>query len=193
MALNPECNDSNFVNREVLEMPQKEDDLQQLKGIGKVLVKRLKDAGLDSFAKISQSGEKDLREIRGINPHKILSIQEQAKLLAETAHTGKQARLEALQKRLGEVKEQVSTLGESVRQRFQEEMEGKSGKKLTSDLMRIEDSLERLGDGGKKGSKRVRKALGKAQKRVTGLEDANLKKVGKGIKKARKAVAKALK
>jgi ElaB/YqjD/DUF883 family membrane-anchored ribosome-binding protein len=84
-------------------------------------------------------------------------------------------------------------VAESVRQRFQEEMDGKSGKKLSSDLVRMEDTLELLSDGGKKSTKRARKALGKAQKRVTGLEDANLKKVGKGIKKARKAVAKALK
>jgi predicted flap endonuclease-1-like 5' DNA nuclease len=80
--------DAQFINREVAEMPQKEDDLQQLKGIGKVLVKRLQDAGLDRFAKISQASEKELREIRGINPLKIVSIQEQAKLLARLCKSG---------------------------------------------------------------------------------------------------------
>ena len=174
-------------------MTDTKENLQQLKGIGRVLVKRLQEAGLDSFAKIAQAGEEELLKINGINPHKISSILEQATLLSEAAHAGHQARFEALQLRLSEVKEKVQTLAETTRERFQEELAGKWGKKLSSDLVRIEDALGLICDCGKKGAKRAGKALVKAQKRVDGLEDASLKKVRKGLKRARKAVLKALK
>src|SRR6185369_8515117 len=97
--------------------------------------------------------------------------------LSGTHHVDREARAAAPQQRLTEVKEQLQSLAEATRQRFQEVLAKKPGKKLTSDLVRIEDALEQMQDGGKKGSKRVRKALAKAQKRVSGLEDASLKKV----------------
>jgi len=171
-------------------------ELQQLKGVGRILGKRLYDAGFDSFAKIAQAGEEGLKKVRGVNPRYISSILEQAQQLSEaahTGHTGHPARVEALQQRLSEVKEKVETLAETTRKRFQEEMSGKVGKKLTSDLVRIEAALERMHDGGKNCSKRAGKALAKAQERVAGLEDVSLKKVRKGLKRARKAVLKALK
>lgn len=173
-------------------MVQTAADLEQLKGVGRVLAKRLYDAGFDSFAKIAQAGEEGLKKVRGVNPRYLGSILEQARQLSEATLTGRQARVEALKQRLSEVKEQVQALAETTRQRFQEELSGKSGKKLTSDLVRIEDALEQITDGGKKKSKRAGKALIKAQKRVAGLEDASLKKVRKGLKRARKTMLRAL-
>ena len=174
-------------------MAKTKDDLLQLKGIGSILVKRLQDAGLDSFAKIAEAGEDGLKKVRGINPRKTGSILEQAKQLSEVAHAGRQERAEALQQRLSEIKSKVQTVAEATRDRFQEALAGKCGKKLSCDLVRIEDALERLKDGGKKSSKRAGQALAKAQKRVEGLEEASLKKVRKGLKRARKAVLKAIK
>jgi hypothetical protein len=173
-------------------MIQTVEDLLQLKGVGRVLGKRLFDAGFDSFAKIAQAGADELKKVRGITPRSVASIQAQAKELSEGAHADRQAREEALQQRLSEVKGRLQTVAEITRERFQDQLTGKTGKKLSSDLVRIEDALERVHDGGKKGAKRAGKALAKAQKRVEGLEVASLKKVRKGLKKARKAVLKAL-
>jgi hypothetical protein len=167
-------------------------DLLQLKGVGRILGKRLFDAGFDSFAKIAQAGEEGLKKVRGISPRYLGIIVEQAKQLSQTAHHDQPARAEARHQRLSEVKEQVQSLAESTRERFQQELTGKAGRKLTSDLIRIEDALELLSDGGKKKSKRADKALTKVQKRVEGLEDVSLKKVRKALKRARKAVVKAL-
>jgi hypothetical protein len=167
-------------------------DLQQLRGVGRILGKRLYDAGYDSFTKIAQAGEEGLMKVRGINPRYLGTILEQARALSDAAHPDRAARDEALQQRLGEVKGQLQSLAETTRERFQQELAGKTGKKLTADLVRIEDALARMSDGGKKGFKRAGKALLKAEKRVAGLEDASLKKVRKGLKKARKAVLKAL-
>jgi hypothetical protein len=167
-------------------------DLQQLKGVGSVLAKRLFDAGFDSFAKIAQAGAEGLKKVRGISPRFLNSILEQAKDLSEAAPQGHPARAEALQQQLSEVKQQVQDLAAATRQRFEQRLSGKPGRKLTSDLVRIEDALTRLGNGGKKSVKRAGKALLKAQKRVEGLEEASLKKVRKGLKRARKAVLKAM-
>lgn len=169
------------------------DDLRQLKGIGTILVKRLQDAGLESFAKIAQAGEPELKKISGINPRNIANILEQAKQLAETSHS-EPVHIETLHLRLGEVKQKIQTLAETARERFPEELAGKCGKKLSADLVRIEDILDRLNFEGKKGSRRASKALGKVDKRVSGLaEDASLKKVRKTLKRARKTVQKAVK
>jgi hypothetical protein len=174
-------------------MVQTAAELRQLKGIGKILVKRLQEAGLDSFAKIAKAGEDELKKISGINPHNIASLREQAAKLAESAHSEKLARVEALQLRLAEVRSQVQALAEATSQRFQEVLDGKCGKKLTADLGRIEETLQAIGFESKKGVRRAGKALDKVTKRVASLpEDASLKKVRKTVKRARKAAQKAV-
>jgi len=175
-------------------MEQPATNLQQLKGIGRVLARRLQDAGLDNFAKIVQAGEQELSKIKGIDPLKISSILNQAKLLAEVEPAAAPAAAEVLQQRLVEVKEQVHTLAEASRERFAQELEGKSGKKLVLDLARIDDALGLISFKGKKKIRRAGKALKRVQKRVAGLAaDAGLKKVRKTLKRARKAVLKAVK
>ena len=173
-------------------MKTKAADLLQLKGVGTVLGKRLHEAGLDSFEKIALGGEEGLKKVRGITPRNINSILEQARQLSQAPPTGREKRVEALMQLLSEVKEKVQALAEVTRQRFQEELSGKSGKKLSFDLARILDVLEKMNESGKKVTKRAGKALNKAEKRVEGLEEASLKKVRKGLKKARKAVLKVL-
>lgn len=174
-------------------MVQTAADLQQLKGVGRILGKRLFDAGLDSFEKIAQAGEDGLKKVRGVSPRAISSIVEQAKQLSEAPQPGHAEREEIVKKHLAEVREKIQTLAHSTRDRFQQDLSKKGGKKLSADLIRIEDALVKIDAGGRKGAKRAGKALIKAEKRVTGLEDSSLKKVRKGLKRARKAVLKALK
>jgi len=174
-------------------MVQTASDLQQLKGVGTILAKRLFDAGFDSFAKIAQAGEDGVKKVRGISPRAIGSIVEQAKRLSQAPQPGHPEREEAVKRHLSEVRDKIQTLAQSTRDRFQQELSGKSGKKLGSDLVRIEDALTQLVGAGRKRSKRAGKALIKAEKRVMGLDEASLKKVRKGLRRARKAVLKALK
>ena len=173
-------------------MVQKEADLQQLKGVGSILAKRLRDAGYDSFAKIAEAGEDGLKKVRGISPRALPAILEQARQLAEGPQQGKADRQQAVRQQVTEVRDRIQGIAESARQRYQDQLSGKSGKKFTLDLVRIEKALGMMGDGGGKRSKRAGKALSKAEKRVAGLEQASLKKIHKGLKRARKAVRKAL-
>ena len=168
-------------------------DLQQLKGVGSILAKRLYDAGFDSFEKIAREGEEGLKKVRGINPRALPAIVEQARQLSQAQESGHPGRGAAVKKHLGEMREKIQLLAQSARDRFQQDLAGKRGKKLSSDLVRIEDALAQMEGAGRKRLKRLGKALVKAEKRVAGLEEAGLKRVRKGVKRARKAVLKALK
>lgn len=172
-------------------MVQTAEDLQQLKGVGSILAKRLYDAGYDSFDKIAQGGE-ELKKVRGVSPRAIGSIVEQAKQLAKAPPAGHPDREEAMKKQVSGVREKLQGVAQSARERFQDKLAGKTGKKLSRDLVRIEDALERMGKGGQKRAKRTGKALIKAEKRVSGLEGASLKKIRKSVKRARKTVQKAV-
>lgn len=166
-------------------------DLQQLKGVGAVLAKRIFDAGFDTFDKLAQAGEEGLKKIPGIPSRAIASIVEQARQRADVKPEASPERKEAIKRHLLEVRQRVEALAQSARERFQQKLAGKQGKKLSSDLIRMEDALTQMDSGGKKQSKRAEKALTKAEKRIAGLDEAGLKKVHKGLKKARKAVLRA--
>lgn len=173
-------------------MVQSAADFRQLKGVGAILGKRLYDAGFDSFAKIAQAGEEGLRKVRGINTRHIQSILEQARDLAGMEHEHQKDRMQQMLSRVGKVREQLENLAQTTRDRFAEQMSDKCGRKLGADLARIENALAQMQDAGRKRTKRMTKALQKAGKKVTGLEEASLKKVRKGFKKARKVVLRAL-
>jgi ribosomal protein S13 len=174
-------------------MAQVASELMQMKGVGTVMAQRLSDAGFDSVKKIAQASEEELKKVRGITPQAMRSIVEQATKLAQQPEAGHPEAGEAVRKHLSEVREKVHALARVARDRFHDDLTGKSGKKLSTDLTRIEDALAKMDTGGRKRSKRAGKALIKAEKRVTGLEDASLKKIRKSIKRAKKVMLKALK
>ena len=63
-------------------MKEKIRDLQNLKGIGEVLSRRLVEAGYDTLAKIAAAEEKELERITGLNPQKAVSVITQARKMA---------------------------------------------------------------------------------------------------------------
>jgi predicted flap endonuclease-1-like 5' DNA nuclease len=60
------------------------EELQELKGIGKVLSRRLIEASYNTIAKVAGAEEHGLRKIPGMNPQKVRSIVTQAReMMAE--------------------------------------------------------------------------------------------------------------
>ncbi|WP_224982216.1 helix-hairpin-helix domain-containing protein [Geomonas agri] len=173
-------------------MVQSTADFRRLKGVGAILGKRLYDAGFDSFAKIAQAGEEGLSKVRGVNRRHIASILQQARELAGLEQDDRPDPVQLMQQRVAGMREKVENLAQATRDRFAGEISEKCGRKLGADLERIENALLQMHDFGNKRSRRIAKILGKAEKKVTGLDDATLKKVRKGFKKARKTVLKAL-
>lgn len=167
-------------------------ELQQIRGVGEVLSRRLLEAGYDSFAKIAAAGEEGMRRIPGMNPRALGAIVAQARALAEESGRAGGRRVEELKLRATALKEQIQGIAVSVRDRFQEEAAGKAGRKVEKEILKAIAALERV-EGKLEGRvKRAGKGLVKAEKRLEGLTLAGLGKVGKGMKKARKSLKRVL-
>ena len=162
--------------------------LQQLKGVGEVLSGRLVDAGYDTFAKVAAAGEEGLAKIQGINPRMLGSIVAQAGELAGETKQERAERGTLLRQRANALKELVQGIALSVRDRFGAEAAGKFGKKVEKEIVKVIDSLEMVEGKLESRPKRADKGLGKAAKRLSGLADADLKGVRKGLKRARKSL-----
>ncbi len=169
-------------------MKQQPAVLQQLKGVGVVLSGRLVAAGYDTFAKVAAAGEEGLAKIQGMNPRMLGSIVAQAAELAGEAKKERAERAAVLRQRANLLKEQVQEIALSVRDRFGAEAAGKAGKKVEKEIVKVIDSLEMVEEKLESRPKRADKGLGKAAKRLSGLADADLKGVGKGLKRARKSL-----
>ena len=60
-------------------------ELQQLKGIGKVLSQRLVEASYSTIARVAAAEEHGLKRIPGMNPQKVRSIVTQAREMTSAA------------------------------------------------------------------------------------------------------------
>ena len=60
-------------------------ELQQLKGVGEVLARRLVESGYDSIAKVAAAQIKGLGRIAGMNPLKVRTVVTQARKMTGAA------------------------------------------------------------------------------------------------------------
>jgi len=86
--------------------------------------------------------------------------------------------------------DRVQELALGVRDRFNEKLAGKTGKKLTESLVRFIDAVETLENKAGKKLKRSGKAVIKAEQQLEGLAETGLKGIRTGLKRARKALLK---
>jgi hypothetical protein len=163
-------------------------ELQKLKGVGEVLSRRFVEAGYDTFAKIAAAGEKGLQKIPGVNPRMLASIVAEAAALSGDIAKNKSQKAAQLKLQVAALKEQVQGIALSVRDRFRDEVAGKSGRKLEKEILKLIDALEKVEGRLETRVKRAGKGLLKAEKKLEGLAMANLKKVGNGLQKARKSL-----
>jgi len=66
-------------------MKEQINELQKLKGIGKVLSQRLVEASYNTIAKVAAAERKGLEKIAGMNPQKVRSIVTQARKMTGEA------------------------------------------------------------------------------------------------------------
>ncbi|WP_298273316.1 helix-hairpin-helix domain-containing protein [Geobacter sp.] len=163
-------------------------ELQRINGVGDVLARRLVEAGLGTFDKIVAAGEEGLKKIKGIPPRGLQGILDQAAALADEETGGRAVRVAKLRGAVSTLKGEVEGIAKSVRDRFGEELAGKSGRKIEKDILKLLSSLEKVEGKLETRVKRAGKGLAKAEKRLAGLADAGLKGVGKGLRKSRKAL-----
>lgn len=166
-------------------------ELQQIKGVGEALAKRLIEAGHDSFAKVAEAGEEGLKKIRGINQRAIPSILEQARGLAADVAKGADERLRALQETTERLERQVQELASAIRGRHVGMLSGKKEARLEKEMSRLLKGLARVKKQQGTRIKRARKSLTKAGKKLSALTEDGIKGLTRGFKKARKSLKRA--
>lgn len=77
------CDEPKKSGKNVMMKAMKE--LQQLKGIGKVLSRRLIEASYNTIAKVAAAEENGLKRIQGMHPQKVRSIVTQAREMTAEA------------------------------------------------------------------------------------------------------------
>jgi Holliday junction resolvasome RuvABC DNA-binding subunit len=169
-------------------MEQGMNELQKLKGVGKVLAQRLVETGYDTFAKVAAAGEEGLKKIPGINPRMVRAIVTQAGELAGEAEKSRAKRVEELKQRAASLKAQVQGIALGVRDRFKDKVAGKAGKKVEKEIVKVITSLEKVEGKLESRLKKAGKGVAKAEKRLESLTSAGLKGINKGLKKARKSL-----
>jgi phage host-nuclease inhibitor protein Gam len=123
-----------------------------------------------------------------VNPRLLKSIVTQAGELAGEVEKSSAKKVEELKQQATSLKERVQELALGVRDRFRDEVAGKTGKKVEKEILKVITSLEKVEGIMVTRVKKAGKGLAKAEKRLMALADSGLKGVGKGLKKARKSL-----
>jgi hypothetical protein len=178
------------VKTEEYAMKKKLTELKRLKGVGDVLSRRLADAGYDTFAKVAAAGEEGLNKVQGVNRRMVSAILEQAAQLAGEGRATKAQKVEELKRQAASLRELVHGVALRVREGFQEEIAGKTGKKVEKQVMKMIASLEKVEGGLETRVKKAGKSMVKAEKSLAVLAEAGLADIGKGLKKVRKSLKK---
>jgi ERCC4-type nuclease len=171
-------------------MKKKLNELKQLKGVGEVLSVRLTEAGYDTIAKVMAAGEEGLKKVQGINQRMLSAILEQAGQLAGAGRATRAQKVDVLKRQAAGLKEQVQGVAQRVRENFQEELTGKTGKKVEKQVMKVIASLNKVEAKLEKRLKKAGKGLAKAEKSLGIIAEAGVADIGKGLKKARKSLKK---
>jgi hypothetical protein len=169
---------------------KKLNDLKQLKGVGEVLSRRHVEAGHDTLGKVAAAGEEGLKNIQGINQRMVSSILAQAGQLAGEGQQSKAQKVQELKRQAARLKEQVQGVALRVSEGFQDELSGKTGRKVEKQIFKAIASLEKVEGKLETNVKKAGKGLVKAEKNLTLLAAAGLADIGKGLKKARKSLKK---
>ena len=155
-------------------------ELQQIRGIGKVLAQRLIAAGNDSCAKVAALGEEGLKQFKGINHQAIPAILEQAAQLAKQDGHDREVRIAALKEFAAKLRQSVQDLTTSAREHLSDDLSKKAERKLTDALIDFLVTLEKVEGRAHKRIKRTGRGLAKAGARLEGLATDNLKAMRKG-------------
>lgn len=163
--------------------------LQRIKGIGAVLAKRLVAAGLDSPARLAQAAPEELAAIPGMNPRYIPEIIEQAGRMANQEPRAEEAadKSAALRRAAETLRARVRDLAEGLLARKGEILSDEKKAVLEKEVKKFLARLEQVESRLDARRKRARKGLARAARRLQGLDEAGVGKLGRGLKKARKS------
>jgi DNA anti-recombination protein RmuC len=172
-------------------MKKESKELQKIKGIRGPLLKRLIDAGYDTFDKIAAAGDAGLKKIRGLDQLTRKSVIDQAASLAKE-NRKKARRLKDLKTAAATVRGQVEGLAHTVKDRLGDRLTEKGMGKLEKQLFKMTAALDKAKGKLESRVKPAAKGLAKAKKQLAVTADKTTEptEVITRLKKARKAIKK---
>jgi predicted flap endonuclease-1-like 5' DNA nuclease len=172
-------------------MKRRVKELQKIKGVGEVLTKRLIKAGYTSFEAIVAAGEEGLKNIKGVNPQMIRSILKQATALAAESSKAHERKVGDIKAAAAAIRKQVEGIAQAIKERPVEELQGRIGSKIETQLSKMLTALKKVEGSLGKRVKKEEKTLAKAGKHLAQLSaDTAVKGIGSRLKKARKSLKK---
>lgn len=172
-------------------MPDAISHLQQIKGIGAVLAKRLVEAGIDTPARLATASQEQLAAIKGLPPGKIPALQEQARTHLDTEQSGgAEAGLKQMLDDAERLREGMETLVRKLRDRHADSEDGKVQRNLRKEVTRVLATLERVEASLSEQLRRIGKKLAKADAKLAGVAQDDLQALTKGLRDTRKAIDK---
>jgi ribosomal protein S13 len=165
--------------------------LQQIKGVGEVLARRLVEAGIDTLQRLATAREEELCAIKGLVPATIPAIQAQARILAaEPAETADDKSLAEMLDDAERLRFGVSNLVIKLREQHPEGEEGKTHRQLRKEITRVLATLERVESSLSTQLRKIGKKLAKADAKLAGLPQDDLEALTKGLRDTRKTIDK---
>ena len=134
--------------------------------------------------------KKTINEAPAPEPADKLKAAESA--IVDVQETAESDSIDDLKALATELRNAMQEIAQAVRQRFPEEMTDKIGHKLTRNMVAGVDALYAMEELAQRRPKRSRRALEKAAKRLSGLAQAELAEILKGLKRARKGLERTL-
>lgn len=165
--------------------------LQQIKGVGDVLARRLAEAGFDTLPRLAAATEQDLAEIKGLPPTAIPEILGQARELAvSTLGEVDDRSLAKMLEDIERLRTGVTSLVIRLRDQQSEDDGGKARRQLRKEIPRVLATLERIEASLSEQLSRLLKKLAKADAKLAGSDQRDLEALTKGLRQTRKAIDK---
>jgi nucleotidyltransferase/DNA polymerase involved in DNA repair len=167
------------------------EQLQQIKGVGAALAKRLAETGFDTLPRLAAATEQELVGIKGLAPTSIPIILEQARALSESQQAGaSEENLTQMLEDAERLRMGVSNLVLRLRDQHAESNDDKNQRALRKEITRVLATLERVEASLSEQLRRLGKKLAKADAKLAGVPHDDLAALTKGLRHTRKAIDK---
>jgi hypothetical protein len=166
-------------------------ELEKIRGVGRILSRRFAEAGYDTFEKIAAAGEERIGNVPGVNRRMAGSIVAQAADFTKSRAVGKEAETDRLREQAASLRELVGKIVLQVRERLQEGDQDRSIAKIEKQFVKLMRSLAKVeaSIGIKPG--KAAKGLAGGEKKLAAVDGADPEKLRKSLKRTRKALKKA--
>jgi|GEM_PF-5146323 len=169
------------------------DDLKRINGIGKILEKRLQEAGLESYAQLAQADPNGLAALPGVNKGAAKRIIEQAARLSGHDEDGFQRALDILMPICEKLMNEIQGLAQVVKDRDLKDIPKKHHRQIENEIERIFGSLKTIKSNLIGDLTRVGREIAKADRKIGKLDTQDdPEHLRKGLKKVRRKLEKAL-